>query len=226
MADFPDGSSQYQRWGRFINRYDAGRALASKIKEEIESGNLTLDGNGIVIGLPRGGIEVAYAVSNELKLPLDFRSVKKVGHPFQPEFAIGAVDISGAAMKNPYVSPADMPGEVDFQKMVERALSEAVKMEKDLRGDRKSRLKDADWCYVVDDGAATGLTLLAAVKGLKSEGLKAIVAIPVSSDQAEKLLRKAADGFIALMVPDYFGAVGQFYDDFSQVPLEDVRKYL
>ncbi|MCX6646978.1 MAG: phosphoribosyltransferase family protein [bacterium] len=226
MPDFPDGSSQWQRWGRFVNRYDAGRALALRIREEIESGNLSLEGRGIVVGLPRGGLEVAFAIANELKLPIDFRAVKKVGHPAQPEFAIGAVDISGVAMKNPYVQPYEMPQDEEFDRMVEHALEQARIMDKNLRGNRVSSLINADWCFVVDDGAATGLTLLAAVKGIKSEGVKVIVAVPVSSDQAKKLLSEAADGFIALMVPDWFGAVGQFYDDFSQVPLEDVRKYL
>ena len=226
MSDYPDGSSQWQRWGRFINRYDAGRALASRIKEEIEAGNLTLEGNGVVVGLPRGGIEVGFAVANELDLPLDFRSVKKVGHPAQPEFAIGAVDISGVALKNPYVSPFEMPSDEEFDRMVEHALEQARVMDRELRGDSEPRLINSDWCYVVDDGAATGLTLLAAVKGIKSEGVKVIVAIPVSSDQAEKLLRDASDGFVALMVPDWFGAVGQFYGDFSQVSLEAAKKYL
>jgi putative phosphoribosyl transferase len=226
MLDFPDGSSQWQRWGRFVNRYDAGRALALRISEEIESGSLSLEGKGVVIGLPRGGVEVAFAIANELKLPIDFRAVKKVGHPAQPEFAIGAVDISGLAVKNPYVQPYEMPDDEEFNRMVERALEQARKMDKDLRGNREPGLKNADWCFVVDDGAATGLTILAAVKGIKSERVKVIVAVPVSSDQAEKLLREAADGFIALMVPSWFGAVGQFYDDFSQVPLEDVKKFL
>lgn len=226
MAGFLDETHRDRSWGRFKNRYDAGRAIASKIQEEIKAGNLDLEGNGVVIGLPRGGLEVGYAVANDLKLPLDFRSVKKVGHPMQPEFAIGAVDISGISMKNPFVSPVEMPSDEEFERMVERALKQAKKMEVDLRGDSQSRLKDADWCLVVDDGAATGLTLLAAVAGLKSEGLKVIVAVPVSSDQAKNLLSKAADRFIALMVPDYFGAVGQFYDDFSQVLMEEARKFL
>jgi len=222
MDGFLDGSWTEQPGGRFLNRYDAGRGIAARFGDKIRA----FKGKGVVVGLPRGGVEVAAAVANDLGLPLDFRSVRKVGHPMQPEFAIGAVDISGIAVRNPSVPSHEMPPEAEFNRLVERALDEARQFEVELRGKGKSPIDDAAWCFVVDDGAATGLTLLAAVKGLKGQGKTVYVAVPVSSDQARDLLTEAADGFYAMSVPSWFGAVGQFYYDFTPVSLDDVKGYL
>jgi putative phosphoribosyl transferase len=222
MDKFLDGTWKMQPGGRFLNRYDAGRGIAASIKGQISD----LTGNGVVIGLPRGGVEVAAAVANDLKLPLDFRAVRKVGHPFQPEFAIGAVDISGISIRNPFLSPGEMPPDDEFDRMVAKALKDAQSLEKELRGDGQSPAKTAEWVIVVDDGAATGLTILAAVKGLKSEGKFVFVALPVASDQAGHMLSDAADRYYSMMTPYYFGAVGQFYEDFSQVETEEAKKYL
>ena len=222
MNGFLDGIWHEQPGGRFLNRYHAGCGIADKFGDEFRG----FQGVGVVIGLPRGGVEVAAAVANDLKLPLDFRAVKKVGHPLQPEFAIGAVDISGVSVKNPLVDAGNMPSDSEFDRMVAKALELAKQMEADLRGTEKSKLDEADWVLVVDDGAATGLTILAVVKGLKSEGLIVHVAVPIASDQAKALISEEADGFYALNVPDYFAAVGQFYDDFSQVALDEVKGYL
>jgi putative phosphoribosyl transferase len=222
MGGFLDGSWRPSGEGRFLNRYDAGRGLAAALGPKLAE----LEGKGVVVGLPRGGLVVGLAVSNDLKLPLDFRAVRKVGHPYQPEFAIGAVDISGVVVRNPMVEAIDMPPDVEFERMVQQALDEARTMEKELRGDGPSYLKDSDWCLVVDDGAATGLTLLAVVKGIKGEGKKAHVGIPVASTQARSLIAEAADSFCALHVPQYFMAVSQFYDDFAPVTTDEARRCL
>ncbi len=222
MGGFLDGSWIDDPGGRFSNRYHAGRAIVEKFGDVFRN----LEGKGVVVGLPRGGVEIAAAVATELNLPIDFRSVKKVGHPFQPEFAIGAVDISGTSVRNPSVNPDEDPPDKKYKQYVQKALEEARKIETDLRGSGTSYIRTADWCLVVDDGAATGLTLLAAVKGLKSEGKKVYVAVPVASTQAKDLIEEVADGFYTVQLPKLFMAVGQFYDDFSPVPIEAVRKYL
>jgi putative phosphoribosyl transferase len=222
MAEFLDGIWREQGGGRYLNRYDAGRGIVAKFRAKIEA----LAGKGVVVGLLRGGVEVAAAVANDLRLPLDFRSVRKVGHPFQPEFAIGAVDISGISVRNPLVSPMDMPSDEDFDRMVASALEQARDLETEIRGDRPSPVPDADWVLVVDDGAATGLTILAVTKGLQSEGKKVYVAVPVASEQAVALISKLADGFFANRIPPHFMAVGQFYDDFSPLSVEEVKSYL
>lgn len=222
MGGFLDGSWRPSGEGRFLNRYDAGRALAHVLGPKLNE----LEGKGVVVGLPRGGLVVGLAVSNDLKLPLDFRAVRKVGHPYQPEFAIGAVDISGIAVRNPMVHPSEMPPDTEFEQMVQRALDEAKALDKQLRGERPSQIEKADWCFVVDDGAATGLTLLAAVNGLKGEGKQVHVGIPVASTQARSLVSEAADSFHALHVPQHFMAVSQFYDDFAPVTTDEARRCL
>jgi putative phosphoribosyl transferase len=222
MDGFLDGTWHEAPGGRFLNRYHAGRGIAAKFGAEI----LSNKGKGVIVGLPRGGVEVAAAVATDLDLPLDFRAVRKVGHPLQPEFAIGAVDISGAWIVNPYLHSDEMPSESQFEQMVQKALEQAKKIEAELRPGGISVARTADWCVVVDDGAATGLTIIAAVNGLKSEGKTVHVAVPVASEQAVMLIEEVADSFHALMVPGGFMAVGQFYQDFDPVPMEEVRKYL
>lgn len=222
MSGFLSGEWTENPGGRYHNRYDAGRAIAATFGDKIKA----IEGKGVAAGLLRGGIEVAAAVANDLGLPLDFRSVRKVGHPMQPEFAIGAVDISGHAVKNPFVGMVEMPPAEQFEQMVQNALERAKDLERQIRGEGKSAIDDADWVLVCDDGAATGLTVLAVVEGLKSEGKRAYVAVPVASEQAAKLISDAADDFFALQVPSHFMAVGQFYEDFTPVETESVRRIL
>jgi len=133
MGGFLDGIWNRQSGGRYVNRYDAGRAIASMFGDEI----VKIEGRGVVAGLLRGGVEVAAAIANDLGLSLDFRAVRKVGHPFQPEFAIGAVDISGISVRNPFVSPLDMPPDEEFDRMVGRALEQARELEREIRGEGK-----------------------------------------------------------------------------------------
>ena len=222
MNGFLDGVWRPHPGGRYMNRYDAGRALAAELKDKVAQWK----GKGVVVGLPRGGMIVALAVANDLKLPIDFRAVRKIGYPGHEEFAMGAVDISGHAIKNPSLSQYELPPEDEFERLKEKALARAREIDHELRGAAPNRIVDADWCLVVDDGAATGLTILAAVEGLKSEGKIVHVAVPVSSDQAALMLKKAANSFTALQVPSYFMAVGQFYEDFGEVSTEEAKRTL
>ena len=219
MGGFLDGIFRPKDEGPWHNRYEAGRALASILAEYVAS----FDGKGVVLGLPRGGVIVGQAVANDLKLPLDFRAVKKVGHPLQPEFAIGAVDISGVSVKNPSLEVYELPSEDDFSRMVERALEQAREMDRELRGDSEPKYANADWCLVVDDGAATGLTLLAVARGLKSENKKVHIAVPVTSVQAKEMLSNESDSFHAIEVPAHFMAVSQFYIDFAPVTTQEAK---
>jgi predicted phosphoribosyltransferase len=222
MGGFLDGILPKRGEGPWHNRYEAGRNLAVALKDDVAG----FEGKGVVLGLPRGGLVVGLAVANDLKLPLDFRAVKKVGHPYQPEFAIGAVDISGVWVRNPSLDPQELPSEEEFERMVGRALEQARSMEKELRGDGEPKYLNADWCLVVDDGAATGLTLLAVARGLKSEGRKVHIAVPVTSVQAKNLLSDDADSFFALEIPSHFMAVSQFYIDFAPVSTQEARNCL
>jgi predicted phosphoribosyltransferase len=222
MSGFLDGNWQPQPGGRFLNRYDAGRALAAVLRSKM----IYWRGKGVVVGLPRGGIIVARAVADDLKLPLDFRAVKKVGHPYHVEFAIGAVDISGVAVKNRDVSVSEMPSGIEFDRMVQEALMRAKEMDFELRQGSESIIPSCDWCLVVDDGAATGLTVMAVVEGLKKESKVVHVAVPVASDQARHLISNVADSFTAIHVPEWFMAVSQFYEDFGEVTTKQARTAL
>jgi putative phosphoribosyl transferase len=222
MDGYLDGSWKPQPGGRYINRYDAGRALAYALKNIVPSWS----GTGVVVGLPRGGIAVARAVANDLKLSLDFRAVRKIGFPGHEEFAIGAVDISGLVIKNPSLTPSELPPDTEFNRLAKNALNRAIEIDKELRAGKPNLIKGADWCLVVDDGIATGLTILAVTQALKSDGKIVHIAVPVSSIDAKMMLSRVADSFLALQSPDYFMAVGQFYDDFGEVSTEQAKRML
>jgi putative phosphoribosyl transferase len=222
MDGYLDGSWGPHAGGRYINRYDAGRALAHALKDIVPSWS----GTGVVVGLPRGGIAVARAVANDLKLTLDFRAVRKIGFPGHEEFAIGAVDISGLVIKNPDLTASELPIESEFNRLAKKALDRAIEIDRELRVGKPNLITGADWCLVVDDGIATGLTILAVTKALKSEGKIVHIAVPVSSIDAKMMLSRVADSVLALQSPEYFVAVGQYYDDFSEVTTEEARRML
>jgi len=222
MSGFFDNLLGSRSDERFVNRYDAGRAIAEGMREIVAG----MKGKGAAVGLLRGGVAVAKAVANELTIPIDFRSVRKVGHPYHPEFAIGAVDISGVSIRNPMLDPSETVSDEEFERMANRELEHARTLEEQLIKGGAKHVEGCDWCLVIDDGAATGLTLLAAVRGIKSEGLKVLVGLPVSSDHAEMLLRNEADYFYSVHIPRHFMAVSQFYDDFEPVSTEEVRSLL
>jgi putative phosphoribosyl transferase len=207
---------------RFRDRTDAGKKLADQLRDKVAKWK----GKGVVVGLPRGGMVVAKEVAVQLGLPLDFRAVRKIGYPGHEEFAIGAIDISGHAIKNPEVPSMDMPSQEVFDQINEKALARARQIDEELRAGRKNYITDADWCLIVDDGAATGLTVLAAVEGLKSEGKIVHVAVPVASTQAANLIIKAAKSFTAIITSSYFMAVSQFYGNFGEVSTEEAKKLL
>ncbi|HEX9746546.1 MAG TPA: phosphoribosyltransferase family protein [bacterium] len=206
----------------WTDRFDAGYKLAESIKPKIDQ----LQGKGVVLGLPRGGLQVAKSVAESLNLPLDFRAVRKIGHPLQPEFAIGAVDISGVSVKNPFIAAGETVPDEEFEKLAKAAIDTAWDIEFELSGDTPSQLPGSDWCLVVDDGAATGLTILAAIKGLKQDNYDVYIAVPVTSMQAMRLLQGEADGFYCLESPDNFFAVGQYYGNFSQVSTDEAKALL
>jgi putative phosphoribosyl transferase len=202
----------------FRDRREAGRLLATHLA-------LLQFTDPVVLGLPRGGVPVAAEVAAALAAPLDVLLVRKLGAPYQPELAIGAVvsgDTNEVVLNEDIVArlrltQADIDAERDRQLAVldeRRALYRAARAPQRVEGRT---------AIVVDDGAATGATLRVALKGVaRQRPGRLIAAVPVASKHAVELLRQEADEVVTVRVPRIFGAVGAFYRDFSEVSDDEV----
>lgn len=205
----------------YADRADAGRALANSLA------HLRAAPDAIVLGLPRGGVPVAYEVACALDLPLDVLVVRKLGLPQQPELAMGAIASGGALVVNDeVVRYLGGRGEA-FEAVRAREQAELERRERDYRGARPP-LEMADrTAILVDDGLATGATMEAAVRALNSLGARrVIVAVPVASVEARERIEALADEVVCLAAPPFFSAVGQWYADFGQTEDAEVRELL
>lgn len=177
---------------------------------------------GVVQAVPRGGVLVAYEVANELHMPLDLVLVKKLGHPLNKEYAIGAVGINTA-----YFAPHDNVDEWYIINETANVRARLNEMKQKFLGDAEPEGLKGKTVIVVDDGVATGNTMLATIKLLqKSHPAKLIVAAPVMTRNAVRLLSPEADEIVAILVPELFYGVGDFYRDFSQLTDEEVIECL
>jgi putative phosphoribosyl transferase len=200
---------------RFVNRVDAGRRLAERL------GHLRGE-DVIVLGLPRGGV-VAAEVARALDAPLDVIVVRKLGMPFQPELAMGAVGEGGALGVNERVVRAAHVSEAEFAAVEGRAVEEVQRRARRFRGDWPRLALAGRTALVVDDGIATGSTARAACQVAWVKGAASVVlAVPVCPPQTAGALRGEVDEFACLQAPASFSAVGQFYLDFGQTSDEEV----
>jgi putative phosphoribosyl transferase len=204
----------------FSDRVDAGKRLAQELYE------FKLK-NGIVLAIPRGGVVVGFEIAKALNLQLDIIIPHKIGAPDNPELAIGAVAEDGTKIldKN-LIAYMGVP-----QDYIE---AEAKRQEKEIQrrlqlyrqGSAAPNLKGLD-VVVVDDGIATGSTMKAALASVKNRGASSItVAVPVGPPSTIEELKKMADRIICLYTPEYFAAIGQFFEDFSQTSDEEVIELL
>lgn len=195
---------------RFEDRHAAGVLLGERLR------NLA-DHDVVVVGLPRGGVPVAYEVARCLNAPLDVIIVRKIGLPRQPELAVGAIGEGGVRVLNDDIIDATgiSPDSIATIERNERA--ELLRRSRQLRGDRQGIPLEDRTAVIVDDGIATGATAEAACKIARARGAqRVILAVPVASSSSLSRLAGSADKIIALTSSDPFSAVGQFYDDFSQ----------
>jgi putative phosphoribosyl transferase len=184
--------------------------------------------NPIIIGLPRGGVPVAYEIALALKAPLDIITVRKLGAPSQPELAIGAIASGGIQALNDELID-QIPGldESVVKTIVANEMRELSRREQLYRGDRPFPDLRQREVVLVDDGMATGATMRAAAEAvLSQEPSKVLVAVPTASKGAVQLLKEKVDNVICLETPSPFVAVGYFYRNFGQTSDEEVRGLL
>lgn len=199
----------------FRDRLEGGRLLADKLKKYKND-------MGIILAVPRGGVPVAYAVAKELGFPIEVILTKKIGHPIHKEYAIGA-----ASLTDYFVVPHDNVPEDYIQQELLRIRKRLKEMYERFMGDQQpADIKDKT-VIVIDDGIATGNTILGTIHVLrKSHPAKIVIGVPVASKSAIEKLSKEVDEVVAVLVPDQFYGVGGFYEDFNQVSDEEVLFYL
>lgn len=206
----------------FIDRDDAGRQLAKALARY-------KDRKPIVLALPRGGVPVAAKVAEALHAPLDLLLVRKIGVPFQPELAMGAV-VDGASpltVRNEEVISLAGISEHEFSTVRDQQLAEIERRRKMYVGDRPHPELAAHTVIVVDDGIATGATTRAALEAMRlRKPSKLVLAVPVAPTDTLKKLAGEADEIVCLEDYEEFGAIGFFYSDFRQVSDDEVIELL
>ena len=209
------------RGNRFTDRSDAGRQLAAALARQLEASG------AMVLGLPRGGIPVAAEIARTLRLPLDVLCVRKLGVPFQRELAMGAVASGGAVVRNEDVLAMVPAGEAEFERVLAEERAELVRRERRYRGAGTPLQVAGRAVILVDDGLATGATMEAGVRALRLlHAREIIVAVPVGSPEACKRIEAVADRVVCLRSPEWFGAVGAWYERFDQTSDEEVTELL
>lgn len=204
----------------FRDRKDAGLRLAELLKE-------FRDKKCVVIAIPRGGVEVGYYVAEALECPLEVTVPRKIGAPMEPELAVGAAAEDGTLYVEEEVARVVGVGGEWLEKAVERELREVQRRIKVYRDGKSLPRLDDYTVIVVDDGVATGATMIATLRFLKKLGAKKIVAaIPVAPPETLPKLRAEADEVVCVETPTPFYAIGQFYKDFSQLSDTEVMGYL
>ena len=206
---------------RFASRADAGHRLAERLAEALPPGPL------VILGLPRGGVPVAYEVATALGAPLDVIVVRKLGVPFQPELAMGAIGEGDIRVVNREVLRGARVTASQLAAVEARERDELVRRATRFRGHRARVALTGRTAVIVDDGIATGSTVRAACQVARAQGAaRVIVAVPIAPPSTADRLRDVADDVIVLRTPESFAAIGQFYDDFTQTSEAEVLRLL
>ncbi len=210
------------RWDqpRFDDRRDAGRALAERLAGYA-------DANVVVLAIPRGGVPVAAEVARRLGAMLDVIVARKLGAPEQPELAIGAVTANGGRYLNQDLI-AELEVDQDFLRWItDLEMHEAHRREALYRGERPPAPIEGQTVILVDDGLATGATMRAAARSVRSHHPeKLIIAVPVGAGETCEALRDEADDVVCLERPEPFYAVGPHYVHFGQTSDDEVQRIL
>jgi putative phosphoribosyl transferase len=209
----------------FADRADAGRRLASRLTTL--PGDQLLAGAVVVLGLPRGGVPVAYEIAAALAAPLDVIVVRKIGVPAQPELAMGAIGEGDVRIVNDVVVRRAGVSAAEFAKVEARERNELARRAARYRARRDRVPVTGRTALIVDDGIATGSTARAACQVARAQGAaRVILAVPIAPPSAINALREVADEVISLECPEQFLAIGQFYDDFTATSDDEVVRLL
>ena len=205
----------------FRDRSEAGRLLAAKLAEYADRPDV------LVLALPRGGVPVGYEVASALHAPMDVFIVRKLGVPGHEEFAMGAVATGGVRVVNDQVVRALGIPDYVIEAVAAWEQQELERRERLYRGDRPPPDVRGKIVILVDDGLATGSTMLAAVQALRRQGpARIVVAVPVASRDTCELLKPEVYEVVCAVTPEPFYAVGLWYQNFSQTTDEEVRELL
>jgi putative phosphoribosyl transferase len=211
----------------FQDRRDAGRILARAIQEASQETDLARDWqDAIVLGLPRGGVPVAYEVAHALDLPLDILIVRKLGVEGAEELAMGAVASDGTmAINADVLNEFNIPRE-KVEAAAQRERVEIEHRERRYRNGRPPSRIDGRIVILVDDGLATGASMLAAARSVRPRAKEVIVAVPVAAESTYQELRAAVDQIICARIATPFHSVGSFYGNFDQTTDQEVSDLL
>ncbi|HLD21910.1 MAG TPA: phosphoribosyltransferase [Patescibacteria group bacterium] len=201
----------------FRDRTDAGKRLAQKLQSYAGMKDT------IIIGLPRGGVVVAYEVAKTLQLPLDIIVPRKIGAPHNPEFAIGAITEDGAHILNHEIVSAIGVSHEYIQKISLQEQTEAQRRLKMYRAGKPPLDLQHKTAIIVDDGVATGYTMRAAIRSVKIKGAQhVVIAVPVAAIDSVQELRLLVNEMVVVFCPVFLGSVGSFYEYFDQVEDSEV----
>jgi putative phosphoribosyl transferase len=205
----------------FTDRTQAGQKLAVRLKKYANRKDV------IVLATPRGGVPVAYEVASELKLPLDIFVLRKLGVPGHEELAFGAIASGGVRVLDRDIVVGYEIAPSDIERIVRSERQEMRRREDAYRGGRPPLDVKGKTVILVDDGIATGASILAGIRALRQlNPARIVVAVPVAPPSTCAQLKHETDELISLETPEQFFGVGQFYFDFSQVTDEQVVEYL
>jgi putative phosphoribosyl transferase len=205
----------------FKDRGDAGRQLSEQLMRYQNQPDT------LVLGLPRGGVPVAWEVAKNLKLPFDVFLVRKIGVPGQEELAMGAIASGGLKVLNqPLINRLMVPQEA-VEGILQREMEELKRREQVYRDERPYPLLKDKTIILIDDGLATGASMLAAVHAVRQQKpAQIVVAVPTAASEICEAFRSEVEQVICLEMPSPFVGVGMWYADFSQVSDEEVRQTL